>query len=118
MTYRQDSIILRVGGVALVVRGDRFELPQERFDELLPELVLRPNPHHVSGPPMSLWEKADVERAMETEAFKAHIAKRNAMREKRQAAAKKAVETKQKKLLEPLNLDVRKTEVPNACLVL
>lgn len=35
MTYRQDSIILQVVGVALVVRGDRFELPQERFDELI-----------------------------------------------------------------------------------
>ena len=41
------------------------------IDELLPEPVLRPNPHHVSGPPMSLWKEADVEQAMETEAREA-----------------------------------------------
>lgn len=81
------------------------------IDELLPEPVLRPNPHHVSGPPMSLWKEADVEQAMETEVFKAHIAKRNAMREKRQAAAKKAVETKRKNLLEHVRSIIPEIEV-------
>lgn len=81
------------------------------IDELLPEPVLKPNPHHRTGPKMRLWKQADVERAMETDEFKAHLAKRNAMHEKRVAAAKKAVATKQRKLFDHVRAIIPEIEV-------
>lgn len=61
---------------------------------LLPEPELRPNPHYRSAAYMQLWRRSDVEKAMKNPVFQEWIKKR----EKRQAAAEKAVETKWAKL--------------------
>lgn len=61
---------------------------------LLPEPVLKPNPYYRSAAPMKLWERTTVETAMLTPEFLAASAKR----EKRKAAARKAVETKREQI--------------------
>lgn len=66
------------------------------IEELLPEPELVPNPHYKCAPPMKLWEKSDVEKAMKTTEFKESQKKR----EKRQNAARKAVQTKTDNLID------------------
>ena len=62
--------------------------------ELLPAPELKANPHYTSGPKMKLWDLDTVKAAMDTEQFQ----KTSAAREKRKAAAQKAVATKTQKL--------------------
>lgn len=81
------------------------------IDELLPEPVEKMNPYHHSGPPMCLWEEADVKRAMETDEFKAHYAKYHTAPEKRKAAAQKAAETRRKNLLDHARSIIPEIEV-------
>ena len=61
---------------------------------LLPEPELRTNPHYRSAAYMQLWKRSDVEKAMKNPIFQEWLKKR----EKRQAAAEKAVATKMAKL--------------------
>ena len=65
------------------------------IEMLLPEPKLRPNPYYRSAACMQLWKRSDVEKAMKNPVFQERIKKR----EKRQAAAEKAVETKRAKLM-------------------
>ena len=68
---------------------------QKLIDELLPEPTLKQNPRYKKAAPMKLWREDDVKKAMETQAYKDY----QAVRAKRQAAAKKAVDTKTEKLI-------------------
>lgn len=59
---------------------------------LLPEPVLKRNPHYASAPPMRLWKESDVRAVMETEAFRQTLDK--SLRRKK--SSEKAVATKRK----------------------
>lgn len=65
---------------------------------LLPEPILKPNPHYRSAAPMRIWKKQDVLDAMETENFKLELEKAN----KRKISSKKAQNTKSHNLAEKM----------------
>ncbi|MCM1236332.1 MAG: hypothetical protein NC489_40135 [Ruminococcus flavefaciens] len=67
---------------------------EKTIKELLPMPQLATNPHYKSAYPMKLWKLSVVEEAMKTPQFQEALKKR----EKRQAAAAKAVATKLSKI--------------------
>lgn len=66
------------------------------IDDLLPEPILKTNPHYKKAAPMKLWKEEDILKAMESEQFKLSLAGR----EKRKSAAKKGLVTKKQNLIE------------------
>lgn len=74
---------------------------------LLPEPVLKSNPRYRSAAPMRLYRVADVNAAMESEAFHAAQAKAEA----RKVSAQKAVETKQRAAEELVNRLIANVEI-------
>lgn len=58
--------------------------------KLLPEPILKPNPHYRCAAPMKLWIKQDVLNEMETEDFKKELEKAN----RRKASSQKSKNTK------------------------
>lgn len=74
---------------------------------LLPEPVLKSNPRYRSAAPMRLYRIADVNAAMESEAF--HAARIKA--EARKASAQKTVETKQRIAEELVNRLIANIEI-------
>lgn len=75
--------------------------------ELLPEPELKINPRYKRAAPMKLWPLEDIEKAMKSEAFLKHMENR----EKRQASAKKAVRTKEEKLMSEITEAAHKIRV-------
>jgi hypothetical protein len=67
----------------------------------VPDLT-KPNPNYKSGPPMLLFDTDRIEKIEQTEEFKAQKPDTE-KRKKRQASAKKAVETKMQRMREWLN---------------
>lgn len=59
---------------------------------LLPEPILKRNPHYASAAPMKLWKESDVHAVMETEAFRQALEKSLC----RKKSSEKAVATKRK----------------------
>ena len=76
--------------------------------ELLPEPRLVRNPVYRSSSPMQIWEKEDVEKAVNTERFREWLVGR----EKRRKAAADAAETKRDKFLKELELRIGEIEIP------
>lgn len=64
------------------------------IEELLPDPILRTNPHYRRAAPMKLWEQCIVEEAMNNEKFIVYKTESD----KRRQSAKKAVQTKYDKL--------------------
>lgn len=69
------------------------------IEKLLPEPILKDNPHYKCSSPMKLWEEQVVLAAMETPEYK----QMRESGEKRRASAQKAVETKKLKAEEVLD---------------
>lgn len=65
---------------------------------LLPEPTEKPNPHYKCAAPMKLWERETVLEVMKTENFNNALEKAN----KRKNSAKRAVKTKEKRLMEKM----------------
>lgn len=81
------------------------------IEDLLPEPILRRNPHYSKGSPMKLYDGNAVETAMKTEVFLKH--KEGSA--KRKEAAQRAVETKISNLIAVMeekakNIQVHKVE--------
>lgn len=93
--YITQSAVLAIGFTKTMIRI------------LLPEPVLKSNPRYRSAAPMRLYRVADVNAAMETEAFHAALAKAEA----RKASAQKAVETKQRTAEELVNRLIANIEI-------
>lgn len=64
------------------------------IETLLPEPILKNNPHYNCSAPMKLWKEADVLKAMETDVFKSSLAKQK----QRKASSQKGKETRIKNL--------------------
>lgn len=76
------------------------------IEQLLPEPTLKKNPMYTCAAPMKCWNISDVEKAMETPEFIAHLEKHK----QRQWASKKAVNTKKQKALDELE-EIKKSIV-------
>lgn len=79
--------------------------------DFLPEPELVPNPNYRRAAPMKLWKRQDVEEAMEKKECKEALADAIAKRQKRSAAAKKAVKTKTDQLMEQVKEQITKIHV-------
>jgi len=77
------------------------------IETLLPEPILKDNPHYRCAAPMKLWKKKDVNKAMRTKAFKESLKGR----EKRRQGAARAVETKKAKLHEEVEEQIKQIQV-------
>lgn len=75
--------------------------------QLLPEPELADNPRYKCAPKMKLWKLSDVEDAMKNQAFQESLKKR----EKRKAAAEKAVATKKAKLKDEMDKFIESIQI-------
>ena len=73
------------------------------IEELLPQPILKDNPHYKCAAPMKLWKEDDVKKAMQTDAY----IKYQEVRKKRQASAAKAVQTKTDKLMKQVRTAIK-----------
>lgn len=77
------------------------------IEELLSEPVLKRNPYYLSGPPMKLFLKEEVETAKSSIQFKEHMHEF----EQRRKSANKAVETKKNLLMKEINEKIARIDV-------
>ncbi|MBQ2395631.1 MAG: hypothetical protein II304_01145 [Bacteroidales bacterium] len=78
------------------------------INNLLPEPILKTNPHYKCAAPMKLWEESTVLQVMETEDFKIALEKAN----KRKKSAEQAKKTKEKNLMEKMIKLANEVEIP------
>ena len=93
--------------VTLATLKKEYGLTDSLIRRLLPEPTLVPNPVYRCAAPMKLWNKTDVEKALETDEALRLIEQS----EKRRAASRKAVETKRQHLEQEVDEAIRRIQV-------
>jgi hypothetical protein len=95
--------------VKKITQGELLQLgwTKKLIEQLLPEPELKSNPHYKKAPKMRLWEKDDVENAMQSQDF-IDFQKYS---EKRRQSAKKAVETKIDKMMNEVKEKIKNINV-------